>query len=348
MTRQSDDGAGIGEDDSPALRTRVDAALRAHADQVGRLLGRPVDAIVPSPKASAYRARVLLRPNREGVLGFTRPGTHNHVPCAHAPLAMPALNAVLASLPALPGLGAVELRTAGDRVVVAGWSPRRGKGARNRHNRGVPPAVRDQLRAIGPQVQGVALDGKTIAGDTVLHPIVSDVRLHIGPASFFQVNPEVNAALVRAVIDACEGAKQVVDLYAGVGNLGLPIAKATGAAVKLIESHPQAAADARKAARANGISADVQTSDADAFRAGDAFFDVAVLDPPRVGAPGVLAQLAITRPRRIIYVSCNPTALARDLRAMRSAGYAPEHTTVFDMFPQTDHVETMCILGRNT
>jgi 23S rRNA (uracil1939-C5)-methyltransferase len=177
---------------------------------------------------------------------------------------------------------------------------------------------------------------------------VSDVRLHIGPASFFQVNPDVNAALVQAVVAACAGAKQVVDLYAGVGNLGLPIAKATGAAVLLVESHPQAAADARKAARANGISAEVRTADADAFRAGDAWFDVAVLDPPRIGAPGVLAQLAITRPRRIIYVSCNPKALARDLRALRDAGYSQEHTSVFDMFPQTDHIETMCILGRNT
>jgi 23S rRNA (uracil1939-C5)-methyltransferase len=185
-------------------------------------------------------------------------------------------------------------------------------------------------------------------GDTILHPVVGGVRLHVGPASFFQVNPDVNALLVQAVTAACEGASRVVDLYAGVGNLGLPVAKATGAQVLLVESHPQAAADARKAARANQLEAEVQTADADAFRAGDAWFDVAILDPPRIGAPGVLAQLATTLPRRIVYVSCNPTAMARDLRAMKDAGYEPERVVVFDMFPQTDHVETLCILGRST
>ncbi len=351
MSAAAPDTAVLGRPDSPALRAELAAALTEKAARVGRLLERPVDAVVASPRAARYRARISLRTDRAGALGFSRPGSHDFLPAGDAPLAREELVPVLAALPPLTGLGSVELRTDGDRVVLSAWSPRSGAGARNRRNRGVPPQVRDLLTPLPdaiPALSGVALDGKVVAGDAVLHPTVGGVRLHVGPASFFQVNLDVNALLVDHVIEqvAAVGPEQVVDLYAGVGNIGLPLARATGAGVLLVESHPQAAADARKAARGAELSAEVRAADADRYRAGDAFFDVAVLDPPRAGARGVLAQLTVTGPRRIVYVSCNASALARDLREARSAGYTPLHVAVFDMFPQTPHVETVCVLGR--
>jgi len=345
------DIAVLGRADSPEVRDQVTRALDEKAQRVSQLMGHGVDSRHPSPRASAYRARISLRIDRDGRLGFTRPRSHDFLPATHAPLARPAINKVLGELPVLPGLGGVELRTDDERVVLAAWSPRKGKGARSRRNRGAPPAVRERLAALVsevPGVDGVALDGHRLAGDTVLHPTVAGLRLHVGPASFFQVNLEVNTALANAVVEAVQAAAPtaIVDLYSGVGNLSLPMAVATGARMTLVESHPQATADARKAARAHGIEVDAQAADADRFQAGDAFFDVAVLDPPRAGAPGVLGQLVVTRPRRIVYVSCHAPALARDVRAARTAGYRISHLAVFDMFPQTPHVETLCVLER--
>ena len=351
MSTPDPDIAVLGRPDSPELREQVTRELDDKADRVGQLMQYRVDARHPSPHASAYRTRISLRTDREGRLGFTRPRSHEFLPATHAPLARPAINGVLRHLPALQGLGGVELRTDDERVVLAAWSPRRGKGARNRRNRGVPSEVRERLAALVsevPGLDGVALDGHRLAGDTILHPTVAGLRLHVGPASFFQVNLEVNAALAGAVVEAVRAAEPtaIVDLYSGVGNLSLPMAVATGARMTLVESHPQATADARRAARAHGIELDARAADADRFQAGDAFFDVAVLDPPRAGAPGVLEQLVVTRPRRIVYVSCHAPALARDVRAARGAGYRVSHLAVFDMFPQTPHVETLCVLER--
>jgi 23S rRNA (uracil1939-C5)-methyltransferase len=345
------DAAVLGRPDSPDLRAQVQADLEAKATRVAELMGRPVDARHASPRASGYRARISLRTDRDGRLGFTRPRSHDFLPADHAPLAREAVNTVLGGLPPLPGLGGVELRTDDERVVLAAWSPRKGKGARNRRNRGASAETKARLQALVgavPGLDGVSLDGRGIAGQTVLHPTVAGIRLHVGPASFFQVNLEVNEALVGAVVAAVSEAAPtaIADLYSGVGNLSLPMAAATGARMTLVESHPQATADARKAARAHGIEVDARAADADRFQAGDAFFDVAVLDPPRAGAKGVLSQLAVTRPRRIVYVSCHAPALARDVREATAAGYRVEHLAVFDMFPQTPHVETLCVLTR--
>jgi 23S rRNA (uracil1939-C5)-methyltransferase len=71
------------------------------------------------------------------------------------------------------------------------------------------------------------------------------------------------------------------------------------------------------------------------------------VDPPREGAPGLLGQLAVTRPKRLAYVSCHPPSLSRDLRPALAAGYRLSHLAVFDMFPQTFHVETLAVLTRN-
>ena len=77
-------------------------------------------------------------------------------------------------------------------------------------------------------------------------------------------------------------------------------------------------------------------------------FDVVVLDPPRVGAPGVVERLLHNRPRRIIYVACHPPAAARDLRAARDAGYGLTRAVALDLFPETHHVETVVVMDRGT
>lgn len=307
---------------------------------VARAAGRPPDRVVPSPRALGYRARVRMRVGPDGRPGYHQPGTHALVPVPACAIARPEINAVLGALPPLPpGLVAVELRTDGARTVLVGERERRRA-----------PALEEDLRALTavPGLSGVTLGGRSVFGESRLHLAAGGVAHEVGPTVFFQVNLEVNALLVEAAREAALGLEPsaVLDLYAGYGNLGLPIA-ASGVPVTLWESESASVADARRAIARLGLPATAAQADASRFRAGDAFFDVAIVDPPREGAPGLLGQLVLTRPKGIVYVSCHPPSLSRDLRPALQAGYRLSHLAIFDMFPQTFHVETLAVLTRS-
>jgi 23S rRNA (uracil1939-C5)-methyltransferase len=345
----TDDNAPLdGIPEGPEAQALAAAAWDEKRARAAAGIGHPVRPAAPSAAAAGTRARVMLTVDREGRLGQFRPGTHTFVPMSTSALAHPRVAAVLGALPPLPGLGAVELRTDGARVVLSAWSPRAGKGARNRHNQGVSAGVRGALAGLdlpGLGLAGVALDGRVLAGDATLHVPVGPFALPVGPASFFQVHLDLGPALVGAVGAAVRAVAPtaVLDLYAGAGALSLPLA-AAGLPCVLIEENPGAAADARRTARARGWPAEVRTGDAGAFRAGDAFFDVVILDPPRAGAPGLLPELALTRPKAIVYVSCHPPALARDLAPLRAQGWTLHQLDAFDLFPQTPHLELLAVL----
>ena len=140
---------------------------------------------------------------------------------------------------------------------------------------------------------------------------------------------------------------RVLELYAGIGNFGLRLARG-GALVTLVEGNPAALADARYNARVNHVGRcrfrhgpvetilDASTPDE---------YDLVFMDPPRTGlSKEALAGLLRLRPYRLVYLSCDPPTLARDLRAMREAGYRVTRLQGFDMFPQTMHIETLAEL----
>jgi 23S rRNA (uracil1939-C5)-methyltransferase len=303
---------------------------------VEELLGRRVDRWVPSPRPTGYRARIDLNVGRDGRLGRMRPGTRDFEPLTHEPLARDEVNQALASLTDhdFRGVGRVEIRSNGDKVVLSCQTPRQGN--------------RKQARAA---VQGlklpVAVDGKAASGDPQLWLEVEQLRLRVSPASFYQVNLEVNLLLVEAVREAVLAMRPdcVLDLYAGMGNLSLPIA-AQGVRVTLMEIEGSGMKDARESARRHGLDIQTQAMDCRRFKAGDAAFDVAVLDPPRAGAAGAIEQVLVTRPKGIVYVSCNAEALARDLRPCRAAGYELQQLVGFEMFPGTEHAEVLSVLTR--
>jgi 23S rRNA (uracil1939-C5)-methyltransferase len=313
----------------------------ARSEWIARLLGREPDRLVDSPRLENYRARITLHPDESGRLGYFRPRGHVHDPITACPLARPEINAVLAKLPPVPaGLDAVELRSSGSSVVLAA---RRRKQHRGKVDRRALAALMDA------GLQGVSLDGATIAGDPTITLTVGGITHRLQPATFYQVNLEINdhmVALVRARLNALAPSR-LLDLYAGAGNLSLPLA-ADGIPVTLIESAPSSTADATNTVLRHGLTSQVEirTANANRFQAGDAFFDVALLDPPRRGAPGVLPQLLMTRPRAIVYISCNPAALVRDLRPVLEAGYTLDEVVVFEMFPQTPHAEVFARLSR--
>jgi 23S rRNA (uracil1939-C5)-methyltransferase len=178
------------------------------------------------------------------------------------------------------------------------------------------------------------------------------IRIVFEPGDFIQINAEINQAMVSAAIDAAglESSDRVLDLYSGLGNFSLPIAKRVAEVLGVEGSAALVARGARNAER-NGIgNARFVTADLDA---GDwPFFrepwDVMFLDPARSGAAAAVAAVDIMRPRRIVYVSCHPGTLARDAEGLvHGRGYRLSSARVLDMFPHTHHVEAITVFDRD-
>ena len=187
----------------------------------------------------------------------------------------------------------------------------------------------------------VLLWGKPTIRDTL-----GKLSFHISPRSFFQVNTAQAAVLYEQALQYADlhGTETVIDAYCGTGTITLFLAQ-RARNVYGIEIVRPAILDARKNARDNGIkNAEFIVGDATAvmpslYRQG-VRPDVVVVDPPRAGCtPTVLKNFANMKPRRIVYVSCNPATLARDLAIMKDLGYEAQEIQPVDLFPQTSHVE---------
>ncbi len=166
--------------------------------------------------------------------------------------------------------------------------------------------------------------------------------LELAPGGFAQAHAGVNAALVRRVVELAADAKRVVELYAGSGNLTVMLARDRD--VRAVESSDAACEAARKNLRARGLEARVTCADASTFDLPKPL-DLLVLDPPRTGAREVCERIAASRgPRRIIYVSCDRATLTRDLQTLSK--YRVASIDLFEMFPQTSHIETVVALDR--
>ncbi len=208
----------------------------------------------------------------------------------------------------------------------------------------------------GPYLFG--RETRHLAGAREVREEVAGVSYVISPTSFFQTNVRAARVLVDAVLEFLADTRfaRILDLYAGVGLFALPLARA-GRAVTAVEENREAMAAAAASARENRIPERL-------FRAlpgrvedlasrltpktNQDAWDAVVLDPPREGCPpAVLDWLFRTlRPARLVYVSCNPEALARDLRAALPARYTTTHVQPVDMFPHTAHVESVAVLDR--
>jgi 23S rRNA (uracil1939-C5)-methyltransferase len=194
---------------------------------------------------------------------------------------------------------------------------------------------------------------KKVRGRDRLREQVRGVSYLVSSTAFFQTNVAAAEVLVRLVTEAVPaGAATVLDLYAGAGLFALPLAK-RGLRVTAIEEHPGAVADGVAARKLNGIDAArcrfVPSRVEDAIKRPLASApDVVILDPPRGGCERRVLQhvLARLRPPRVIYVSCNPAALAADLATARGLGYRAERVQPVDMFPHTPHIEAVSVLTR--
>jgi 23S rRNA (uracil1939-C5)-methyltransferase len=188
--------------------------------------------------------------------------------------------------------------------------------------------------------------------DTITERL-GDVAFEISANSFFQTNTAQAERLFALVAEACAltGTETVIDLYSGTGAISLLLARAAGH-VYGIELAAAAVADAIRNARANGIenctflAGEVRHVLPELVRQG-VRADVVVADPPRAGFhPKALASLATLAPARLVYVSCNPATLARDVGDLVRQGYVLEWVQPVDMFPQTPHIEAVARLRR--
>ena len=225
----------------------------------------------------------------------------------------------------------------------------------------------DALRAAAPGLAGVVLSVnrkktnvilgdafRTLWGRDWLEEELCGHSFRLSVPSFFQVNRAQAELLYRRALDfaGLTGSETVVELYCGIGAISLTLAE-RAALVIGVEVVPQAVADARENARRNGL------ADRTRFQCGDAADlaarleeegvrpDVVVVDPPRKGlAPGVADTIAQMAPNRVVYVSCDPATLARDVKRFGELGYEPARAETVDLFPRTAHVETVCLLTR--
>ena len=194
------------------------------------------------------------------------------------------------------------------------------------------------------------------AHDGVLSYALPEFGLTIGfsPTEFTQVNPAVNAVLVRRAIAllAPQRGERIADMFCGVGNFGLASAR-SGATVVGFEGARELVARARANAVRNGLESSAEFVQADLFQLGGEVaarlgdFDRMLVDPPRDGAVELVRALPRDGPRRIVYVSCNPATLARDAGVLvHVKGYALTCAGVVNMFPHTAHVESVAVFER--
>lgn len=215
------------------------------------------------------------------------------------------------------------------------------------------PNVKSIMQNVNPDNTNVIFGNETLNlwGAETIEDHIGDVRFEISARSFYQVNPIQTEVLYKQALDyaALTGEETVIDAYCGIGTISLFIAK-NAKHVMGVEIVPQAIEDAKRNAVLNGF-------DNTYFEAGPAeeviprWFkegkeaDVLMVDPPRKGCDNALLETILSeRPKRIVYVSCNPATLARDLRVLEDGGYKTKEVQPVDMFPHTAHCEAVAWL----
>ncbi len=326
--------------------------------RIGKLDAGLSVEMIAAPSAYHYRNRVLLRLHlSEGgalSLGYFKRSTRELVPIDACAIAAPAINDFIQALHAasweqLPGLKLrlecqeIPATSSGNLVVTLypGDGPRSGV-----------EAFAERLAKFS-QVHWVGLATAMEAAPSVLFDQDLERSFLTVPGQFQQVNLDLNRTLRRLVLDHVQATlpERILDVCCGSGNLSLPLADGVRY-IEGIESSKKAIHIARQNAEANLLS-NVRYLAGDAEKhlwkcdRGQEPFDLVILDPPRQGLYKGMVPLKNIGPKHIVYVSCDPTTLARDLGYLcRKDGYRLTRLVGLDFFPNTYHVETVAFLER--
>lgn len=321
---------------------------------LARLMKRDVDDIIAaSPWGYRRRARLSLnyQPKSQQLqMGFRKANASEIVDVVQCPVLVPTLGALLpavreclSELKSVRQLGHVELVQADNGPLMV-----------LRHTAALPAADKEKLERFS-QSHGLSLYLapqseilEHIRGEAPWY--TSDgLRLVFSPRDFIQVNDGVNQLMVRTALEWLDIQPQdrVLDLFCGMGNFTLPLAK-RAAQVVGVEGVPALVAKGQENAALNGLHNVTffhENLEEDVTRQAWAKhgFDKVLLDPARAGAAGVMLHIIKFAPRRVVYVSCNPATLARDSDVLLQAGYTIQRLAMLDMFPHTGHLESMVL-----
>lgn len=194
---------------------------------------------------------------------------------------------------------------------------------------------------------------KLIYGKTEIEDTLCGIKFKISPNSFYQINPQMTEKLYGKALEYAdiEDTDTVLDVYCGIGTISLAAAKFAKYVVG-VEIVEQAINNAKENAKNNDINnVDFYVDSAETavprLISEGMKPDIVILDPPRKGSDEkTLAAIVNAQPKRIVYVSCNASTLARDAKFLAESGYVPSAVTGVDMFPHTHHVETVCLMSK--
>jgi 23S rRNA (uracil1939-C5)-methyltransferase len=332
----------------------VETILRTGGMDPERLL-----PILPSPRQDHYRLRTQFTVRTRGGVqrfGFFRQGSYDLIEVEDSFLIDPLINHTLAAVRDLAGLLPplaemhVNASPSGDVHVLLFCT-----------GSTIQPTdtfFAELVKRV-PQVIGITgFAGKKrefSLGRNTLALDAEGLKFQVTEGNFYQVNWDQNRNMVRAVLDLADlaGGETVLDLYCGIGNFALPLARKAGRVIG-IESGFSAIEDAKRNARLNGITntefiADDLERGLKPLKEGKLRSEVVVLDPPRAGATRkTLERILAFVPRKIVYVSCNPATLARDLKFFHLFGFRLHRLQPVDMFPWTYHIECVAEMVRTT
>jgi 23S rRNA (uracil1939-C5)-methyltransferase len=321
----------------------------------GGVKDSPPLMVTPSLHPYGYRIRAQLKAKGK-TLGYFQERSHRIVDIQECPIAHPLINQMLSLIRErfLPfsRMGEIKINVSPDesKGVLIFHSLSLGRGTENAFGEFLQ---NDAL------VNGIVITQKerlNLFGDPPLNFTIPlgqerekrNLKFRISPGSFFQVNPMQNQTLIQTVLQFGEvnTVERALDLYCGIGNFTLPLA--TGAKeVSGIEENRMAIMDARFNAERNGI----RNCEFIQGKVEDVLMswkrekpDLVVLDPPRIGCKTVLDQVVRLKPKKVVYVSCEPTTFSRDLRLFHERGYSLQRLSLIDMFPQTYHMEVIGLL----
>ena len=351
---------------------------------MGVILGDP--GKYPAPRGFRHKAATPFAPGKEGTVrcGFFERGTHKIVAVPECPVEAPGARQILNGIAReaerlhIPAFNEDKhlglLRYA---VVRCGWRTDQVMVTLVTAQRDLPHAQEffEAVAALDPHIVTVAQNingrpGNAILGEETrivygaecMRDQLLGCEFDISPTAFYQTNPQQTELLYQLAIDGMnlQQGDILMDAYCGSGTIGLCAAKDAqdrGVGIMLlgVERNPAGIADARRNAELNGLtrSAWFMADDATDYILDAADnnerVDVLSIDPPRAGStPEFLEATRALKPRRITYISCNPVTQERDLHQLLDGGYHLLKITPVDMFPHTDHTETVAVLSRKS
>ncbi len=333
--------------------------LAAEIDKACRSSSQTMHEAVLSEKIYGYRGHAVIQCtcDPDFRMGFFQKKSKHIVEFDDCPVLNPKMNKTLSDLREslkrnpLYGLYSLEIHAPEDDVILLA----RCRGKNNVDYAMVMNRLYNELDVSG--ISLMVFNGRRsdhVLGQRFCRYDIStrrgSVELSSGFGGFIQANMQINTALIEHVTDLADGSKKILDLYSGSGNFSLPLSCAAQEVVA-IERSRRLVSQGKINAKKNSID-NVRFIAMDAKKAVDSIrnemlsFDTVILDPPREGAKDIVRLLPEIGPSRIIYISCDPSTLARDLKDLVGQGYSLRHSRVYDMFPQTYHIETVSYLER--